>query len=769
MKKKLWKCSFIVVALITVMIGFAGCSEKKEEKKETISSQDIQEEYRYQSSFQNISTKADYITNACIRDDIIYMSGSKWIENEEDKKNEKECIYLIHCAMDGSNLKQTELKGLQEKESPTVLMIDDKNQLRLLTQKYEYNEKTKKSKSEYYIHTLNENGKVIESIELKKGKKQSEDDYFYPEAGRTIFYNGKIYIATGNKIYCFDEKGEKEKIYEIKEGRYIESFVLTSNQKTYLYGNIGDEYGLREFDLETEKVGECIDFGNYRISNVQKIRAGKGDKIYINDGNSLYMVDISTSEIKEEINWLNNDINGDNLIDYFPLEDDKFFTIGSSYDENEKQEMTEFAAINKRKVSEIKEREIINLFCIYLDYDVKSQVLSFNKTNKDYRIEVKNYDIYENGEEKMNMDIAAGNIPDILDVSMGVSKEQLIKKGMFVDLYSFMEKDSEVKKEDFIPSVLKAMESDEKLYCLPPSFSIQAFIGGKKMVGNQEEWSVDDMITMYENKEKDSVFIYSMTRQNFIRNIMIHQMEDYINYSTNEVRFDSDYFIKLIEFCKNFPEEEELYSTEQESMPTLVQKGKLLLNTLYLSSIEDIEMYTKLYKKQGGYTILGYPSEEKSGKVSISFDKGALAILAQSEKQKGAWEFLRQFFTYSYQKNPNRYGLPVRQDAFEKKMEYAQATKAYIDKDGTKVEPKNMAYGFDGYTITIGAASKKETEVVSSLLTRIGTCASYGAALEAVCDIINEEIKAFFAGDKSAKEVAEIIQNRVSIYVSENS
>ena len=36
-------------------------------------------------------------------------------------------------------------------------------------------------------------------------------------------------------------------------------------------------------------------------------------------------------------------------------------------------------------------------------------------------------------------------------------------------------------------------------------------------------------------------------------------------------------------------------------------------------------------------------------------------------------------------------------------------------------------------------------------------------------EVIDEEIKAFFAGDKTAEEAAKMIQNRISIYISEKN
>ena len=103
-------------------------------------------------------------------------------------------------------------------------------------------------------------------------------------------------------------------------------------------------------------------------------------------------------------------------------------------------------------------------------------------------------------------------------------------------------------------------------------------------------------------------------------------------------------------------------------------------------------------------------------------------------------------------------------------MEYAQATKAYTDDDGTKVEPISFNYNYGGYHVTFGPVSHEEAEVLRSAIQRVGICVSYGDKVtKDIIKIINEEVEVFFAGDKSAEEAADIIQNRVKIYVSENS
>lgn len=55
------------------------------------------------------------------------------------------------------------------------------------------------------------------------------------------------------------------------------------------------------------------------------------------------------------------------------------------------------------------------------------------------------------------------------------------------------------------------------------------------------------------------------------------------------------------------------------------------------------------------------------------------------------------------------------------------------------------------------------------MVDRIGKENSYDTFYNDITEMINEETKAFFAGDKTAKETAEVLQSRVKIYVSENS
>lgn len=61
--------------------------------------------------------------------------------------------------------------------------------------------------------------------------------------------------------------------------------------------------------------------------------------------------------------------------------------------------------------------------------------------------------------------------------------------------------------------------------------------------------------------------------------------------------------------------------------------------------------------------------------------------------------------------------------------------------------------------------TQEQVDKVVSFILSIDKCYYYN---EDIINIVNEEMDAFFTGQKSAQEVAKIIQNRAQIYVNEN-
>ena len=92
-------------------------------------------------------------------------------------------------------------------------------------------------------------------------------------------------------------------------------------------------------------------------------------------------------------------------------------------------------------------------------------------------------------------------------------------------------------------------------------------------------------------------------------------------------------------------------------------------------------------------------------------------------------------------------------------------TYTYTDENGEKVYYDQTVYiGDTEYNIP--PLTQEQVDDFKAMVDNASVGGNYDSD---ILDIINEEAAAFFSGDKSADDVAALIQNRVSIYLGETS
>lgn len=84
----------------------------------------------------------------------------------------------------------------------------------------------------------------------------------------------------------------------------------------------------------------------------------------------------------------------------------------------------------------------------------------------------------------------------------------------------------------------------------------------------------------------------------------------------------------------------------------------------------------------------------------------------------------------------------------------------------------SCSVGTNYYGIDIEGKPLKEKhkKLLEEMIDRIGGFIERSnPVIKDICNIVEEEAKVYFVGDKTKEETAEIIQNRVKLYVSQNS
>ena len=87
-----------------------------------------------------------------------------------------------------------------------------------------------------------------------------------------------------------------------------------------------------------------------------------------------------------------------------------------------------------------------------------------------------------------------------------------------------------------------------------------------------------------------------------------------------------------------------------------------------------------------------------------------------------------------------------------------------LDEHGNKIEVSRGGVGWGDTMIELYATTQEQADKLWELITTTTKVADYSSS---IYDIVNEQTPAFFSGQKSAEEVARLIQNKANIYVNE--
>ena len=623
-----------------------------------------------------------------------------------------------------------------------------------------------------------------------EGEKLYETDLSTLVDGADWFYaqhffadeKGRVYIYSNQVFYLFDENGKQKG--EIEPGRdtYVSGAGVAKNGKAYFCNYVfdGEKGGntLTEIDFDNCKMGNT--YKNF-VSADGSFDAGIEKDILVKDQNGLYEYSLETQEADKILSWVDCDIDGNQIQKLTMLENGSILAVVNDPENGVMN--NQLVKFNKVKSSEVVQKQIITVGTLYDNQQLSKQIIEFNKSNDKYRIKLKTYmdmnnisqDLYKEALERMNNEIISGDCPDILNLQ-GLNVNNLISKGVVDDLNGFLEKSTTLQKEDFVDGILDSAEIDGKLAYIPSGFMLMSLVGSKKIVGDRQGISVDDMIALAK-KYPDAKLLEYQTRGNIVLELIMLDYDKYINQKTGECHFDSDEFRKILEFAKTFPEEMDL--TVNSVTPIELQKGELLLADATISSYNQLQMIMAYFGDEES-CFVGYPcANEGNGCIIAPVDQ--LSISSKSNNKEGAWEFIENLInTNEMIDRWSVSGFPSKKENFDKAAESAMEVEYVLDGEGNQMTDENgdpiinglgsvMMMGDDGETweLKLKPITEKEVNLVKELLE--GAKSINMSLDEEIQKIITEEADGFFKGDKSLDEVVDILQNRVSLYIKENS
>lgn len=656
---------------------------------------------------------------------------------------------MYSANLDGSDVKEIPAPELGDNEYVYSMLLGEDNSITLMLNSWD--EKTEKIT--YFAMKIDAEGKELIKEDVTNLLKVTQETYI---SKVMLDEKGRLVVVADQSVFVLDESYSKV-VCELKsDNNYIEGAAKTKDGRIICGASGEDGAKVQVLDIENKKWGESIKIDVQYFNGADTLMDGIEYDFYYKDDSGIYGYDIEGKKSTKIVDYVASNISSDISYSIVPIAKDQL--LGTEWEENGDSARSKFVLYKKVDPSTIADKTTITFGAMWVDESIKKAAIEFNKQSEEYQIEFKDYSNEEDPETKFNADIVAGNIPDIISLS-NLPIEQYVAKGLLEDLTPYFDKDSDLKVQDIIPSVAEAMKIDNKFYYIAPSFGISTLVASSKDVGTKSGWTFEDMKALLEEKGDGVRPFYSENKSEMLYAFLNSGINDYIDWSTGECSFDSQDFKDILEICNKGTDEEMDYSEDSPSEPSLIQEGKVLFSSGWID-MESVELYQKMF--EGDITFIGYPNKDKEGSY-FNFDT-PMGIYSKSDVKDGAWEFIKSLMTKEYQgKLYNIYNNPTRQDCFDMLIKAKTTTKSYTDELGQEVTPLELTSGWEN--VEIGPLSEKEANLYKDLVNNTKKVGSYNSAL---MDIITEEAKHYFAGEKSLDETADIIQNRVKTYVNEN-
>lgn len=478
--------------------------------------------------------------------------------------------------------------------------------------------------------------------------------------------------------------------------------------------------------------------------------------LYLADSGALWQWDMEKNRFVKLHRWFDAGIQTRNGWLY-ALEEGVFCQIAEGNVNGEQQ--VELWMLGGETAVQTDERQVITVGVLGSGGDIANAVKAFERSSGMYTVQLTYYDNdaakaagLSSGIELLHRALLQGAAPDVVVTGGGLNLVSLVNKGVFADLYGFVDADEALDRADFVAGPLAAGEYGGQLYSVIPQYSIATTVGSEKKLGAKTEWSWEEYTSLTKGIQAP---IYGWGRSTVL-NIQALAFVDHVG---GEAHMDTGSFISLLEQSTAWPETMGYYNTE--NCKERFSSGQSAVALAFIGGFENIR--GEVYAFDGPVVYKGFPD---SGSMLVPGMQ--LSINAACADKQAAWQFVRYFLLPEYQSSLQG-ALPLRRDALAAKAEAAQ--QPLVDEhpddgiaygvpnylDSTTTNQEIIAYWTRGLT-------SEETDKVVALAEATDTLYHIDGTIQ---EIIEEEAVDFYNNLRTAEEAAQLIQNRVQTYLAE--
>ena len=823
-RKKIISTVLAVLLAASSLASFAGCKKKaaepvKEKRTNVYAGEDIvlPSDVRYIQRLVAAGNKAyltysaEYmVTYNAMGEEVERQNGYNWEEADKKQQSLPEGWYVNYeskpmlCTVDIDSKTSTSAPFEYNEEENGYLNSDlyasPDGRLMGITNKWTYNEDYTESTSTYNLLSVDPVTGDAKTTLLNDALMKAGFDPSITYVNSCVVKDGEVMIALeGGAIVVTDLEGNYKTKLDLNMSDGWISWMGVSGDRLVI--SYYDNGGMK---LKYSENGEFVQIPNETIGSNGNLFACDDDNLYFNNSLGISAYNFTDGTYKEVLNYINSDIVNNGTTAF--LEDGRLLMASTTWNRDDTSTTT-LSVYHRIPDEELAEEIILRLGCIYINYNLRSTIVKFNKQNTGVRVTVVDYSSYNNEDnewtgasKQFNNDIATGKLPDIIQLDSSLPIDSYFHKNIFVDLNTLIDDPEKgIDRSTLEENILTANLTNGKLNSLILNYSINTLLAKSDKVGTNAGWTFEEMMKAINAMPEGSRAFFDYSRDQIIDNFFSYSMDSFVDWKTGKTYFDTPGFIEFVNYLKTCPEKsywDERYGDNYEYDPERERafeeeyglrfyNDKALFQMGYFSSFVDY-LYTLNQFATADVTAIGYPREGE-GNGAVIIPNLELAISAKSAARDQAWDFIKYVLADDELMNSG-WQFSISKSAMNEL--YAKSEENYggstiladddvaVDEEGNAIEPeendpyawmREEGYSEDYINYQKNSNRKYDQAAVDYIRDIVENATKIARTDSSLVDIVKEDLSAVFAGAKSAEDAAKQIASRVGIYVSEHS
>lgn len=339
-------------------------------------------------------------------------------------------------------------------------------------------------------------------------------------------------------------------------------------------------------------------------------------------------------------------------------------------------------------------------------------------------------------------------------------------KNLLAKLDTLQSADPSFDKSQLFSSILDGVKLNGHLYGIPLAFTMDSLLTGDAEAMAAAGVSFDDGSWTWEefsrvaeklvkgNTGSKRYALNSLPPEHMLVMRVYGSYRNWVDESGRKASFQSEAFLALMEQVKGLYDNGTMTKEKTKTGDSFFLPARIYRPQDYFNELA--------WYKNG--QVFQAPRVEGS-REGMSFRVfSMMTVREKSPVKEEAWSFIRFLLSEDMQSSPNLYGIPVHRAVTAKQIEELRKSV----KNGTlQVQQDIMISDGDGDPLKLPASVRVTDQDFDDLAKLIEEARYLAVSDSEVENIVYEEARAYYNGQKTALEVAKLIQNRVTTYLNE--